>query len=90
MAYQHGDLINNTNTLTESFIIIMNKYVHARKNEEFTGHELGSFLTKKTPELINNYLLTYNYIKPGEYVIEGSIGQEYGLMFPGLQLWIKI
>ena len=41
MAYQHGDLINNTNTLTESFIIIMNKYVHARKNEEFTGHEFG-------------------------------------------------
>lgn len=86
MAYQHGDLINNTNTLTESFIIIMNKYVHARKNEEFTGHELGSFLTKKTPELINNYLLTYNYIKPGEYVIEGSIGQGVWAYVP----WIAI
>lgn len=86
MAYQHGDLINNTNTLTESFIIIMNKYVHARKNEEFTGHELGSFLTKKTPELINNYLLTYDYIKPGEYVIEGSIGQGVWAYVP----WIAI
>lgn len=86
MAYQHGDLINNTNTLTESFIIIMNKYVHARKNEEFTGHELGSFLTKKTPELINNYLLTYDYIKPGDYVIEGSIGQGVWAYVP----WIAI
>jgi len=84
MAYQHGDLISNT--LTESFILIMNKYVHARKNEEFTGHELGSFLTKKTPELINNYLLTYDYIKPGDYVIEGSIGQGVWAYVP----WIAI
>src|SRR5690554_2878605 len=67
---------------------VLDNYLHARNNDNFTGHDLGNLVRHTLPEVVSEYLSRFNF-EQGQYEIKGSIGQGNWARVPWLAILDK-
>ncbi|MBF8436092.1 DUF3578 domain-containing protein [Halanaerobiaceae bacterium Z-7014] len=76
-------------TLLEYFQKIMEEYQDARREERFSGHELGDILRNELPDLLKKIVAADTNFNQDKFLYKGSIGQGNWAYVPWLAILNK-